>query len=84
MWQSILQGRQVLKEAARWSIGSGQSVEVEGDNWLADGNQARLRPGSSITRVSQLIDTHHRWDEQALRANLTPTSAIAAVQTPIS
>lgn len=84
VWQSILQGRDVLKASGRWSIGSSQIVNIEGDNWLANGSQAKLKEGTTVTKVSELIDQNHNWDKNALRLNLEPTSTIAAIQTPIS
>lgn len=33
-WQSILKGREVLKEAMRWRVGDGTSIWIWTDPWL--------------------------------------------------
>ncbi|XP_025661584.1 uncharacterized protein [Arachis hypogaea] len=34
VWRSILHGRELLRERARWSIGDGSNVSIWKDNWI--------------------------------------------------
>lgn len=48
-WRSILEGRKILMEGARWRTGNRRSVRIDVDPWLPKSN--RFRPiGSSINR----------------------------------
>lgn len=67
VWQSILLGRELLKKAGRWSAGSGESLSITEDNWLANGQQAILNTGANATKVQELLDPFHKWNLDALR-----------------
>lgn len=84
MWQSLLHGRDFLKTSGRWSVGSGNSIHITQDRWLANGDLARLNEGSQVTKVNEIINANHCWNLEAMRTHLHPTTAIASIQTPIS
>jgi hypothetical protein len=42
IWNSLLVGRDIIRENGRWAIGSGKMVNVSSDHWLADGSLAQL------------------------------------------
>ena len=41
-WQSILQGREVLKKGARWCVGNGDDISIWGDVWLPSLDNPRI------------------------------------------
>lgn len=84
VWKSMLQGRELLKKGGRWAIGLGEGIFLTEDNWLVNGQREGLNQNSNITMVSEIIDESHNWDMLALRSHLSPSSAISALQTPIS
>lgn len=65
-------------------MGSGTSIDVTQDRWLANGEIAKVSHDANIIKVSELIDGHHCWNMEALRIHFHPSFAISALQTPIS
>lgn len=84
VWQSLIEGRDFLKSQGRWAIGAGTEIDITQDKWLANGAVVELNPGVQCSKVSELITSDHCWDLNKLRSFLTPASAMAAMQTPIS
>lgn len=84
-WLSVLHSRDTLKSNGRWSVRSGENINITKDLWLASGNKVMVRDdGSVVSRVSELIDLgSHYWNIQALRVNLSFESAVNAYKTPI-
>lgn len=84
VWRSLIHGRSLIMQEARWEIGPGQTVNIVDDNWLASGAKATLLPSASFSKVGDLINSSHEWDLEKLRNNLLPSSAIEALKTLIS
>ena len=59
-WKSIMKGRNVIKWGAKWRIGLGKFVHIEGENWLPNsGHPKVLSPrveGRGVSLVVDLID----------------------------
>lgn len=83
VWKSMVQGRNLLKKAGRWGISSGQEVHITEDNQMASGNSVSLNSHATIQKVSDLISHSNEWNLDVLRHDMSPTSAIEVLQTPI-
>ena len=65
-WKSILHGREVIRQGAKWRVGNGESIKVWEDNWLPSLSHPRIQ-GPLTTemqeaRVSSLINPlTHQW-----------------------
>ena len=59
-WKSIMKGRNVIKQGAKWRIGSGRAIHIWGENWLPNsGHPKVLSPrieGKGVNLVADLID----------------------------
>ena len=59
-WKSIMKGRNVIKQGAKWRIGSGRAIHIWGENWLPNlGHPNVLSPrveGRGVNLVADLID----------------------------
>jgi hypothetical protein len=75
-WRSIAYGLELLKEAIIWRIGSGSSVQIWRDPWIARGPSRTLslkRGRSRLRWVSQLMLPGRReWDVQLIKTLLYP------------
>lgn len=84
VWRGLPCGRELLKKHGRWIIGSGASVDIVDDRWLALGEKALVKEGCNVTTVQELIDHISRsWKINSLGDALLPNSAIEALKTPI-
>ena len=59
-WKSILHGREVIRQGAKWRVGNGESIKVWVDNWLPSLSHPQIQ-GPLIAemqeaRVSSLIN----------------------------
>jgi hypothetical protein len=43
-WRTILFGRDLLKEGARWGVGNGDEIRIQTDNWITGVPPVLLRP----------------------------------------
>ena len=59
-WKSIMKGRNVIKQCAKWRIGLGRAIHIWGENWLPNsGHPKVLSPrieGKGVNLVADLID----------------------------
>ena len=59
-WKSIMKGRNMIKQGAKWRIGSGGAIHIWGENWLPNlGHPKVLSPrveGRGVNLVADLID----------------------------
>lgn len=83
VWKSISQGRELLRASGRWIVGSGQQINITKDMWLGSGEKAYLKDNSTAIVVGDLLDCNKNWDINLLRQNLSSSSAIEAIKTPI-
>ena len=42
-WKSILKGKEVIWQGAKWRVGNGESIKLWGDNWLPSLQNLRLQ-----------------------------------------
>ena len=42
-WKSILNGKEVIWQGAKWRVGNGESIKLWGDNWLPSLQNLRLQ-----------------------------------------
>lgn len=84
VWKSLIHGRKLLKDGGRWSIGTNSSVNITDDSWLSSGNRVIVVANATARIVKDLTDSNNQWDNSLLRNNLSPSSAIDALKTPIA
>ncbi|KAJ1392784.1 Ribonuclease H-like superfamily [Sesbania bispinosa] len=66
-WNSILQGRQLLKDAGLWQIGDGKRISIAEDRWLPNGFLNPIPIQSNGEKIaSLLIEGGTKWDIQKL------------------
>lgn len=56
VWASLIHGRDMVLKSARWSIGSGESILIADDNWLANGKKVENHGINGMTKVVELVD----------------------------
>ena len=65
-WKSIMKGRNVIKQGAKWRIGFDRSVHIWGENWLPNSGHSKVLSlwveGRGASLVADLIDpTIKEW-----------------------
>nr|XP_025703912.1 uncharacterized protein LOC112805796 [Arachis hypogaea] len=84
IWNSLLQGRELIKSKGKWSIGKGSGVKVWGDNWIHGFNEPLKRGGSDNQRVEELLTPSRVWDRAKIQRSFPPVVAQKILQTPVS
>ncbi|XP_075662751.1 uncharacterized protein LOC142632211 [Castanea sativa] len=88
-WRSILKGRDVLLQGARWRVGSGESISVWNDAWLLSLDHPKILsqvvPGFEDAKVSNLINPiSRRWEVDLIRGLFPPEEAEVILSIPLS
>ena len=88
-WQSILKGRDVLLQGARWRVGSGESISVWNDAWLPSTNHPKILsqvvPRFEDAKVSDLINPiSRRWEVDLIRGLFLPEEVELILSIPLS
>jgi len=62
-WQSILLGRESIKDHMRWQVGNGKSIRIRQDRWLKTGIITGPAPNYEPETVDGFISSsQHSWD----------------------
>lgn len=84
VWRSIFHGRDLLKSNGRWTVGTGQNISIEEDQWLTNDKKTTLINDSNLSKVSDIIDPiTHSWNTEVLRQNLNHRAAYEVLKVPI-
>nr|XP_029146216.1 uncharacterized protein LOC114924798 [Arachis hypogaea] len=84
IWRSLLQGRKLLKESAKWSIGDGSKVRIWKDNWIA-GRSGPLNSNSTDdSRVKDLIANGEGWNKRKIESMFSQDICKEILSTPVS
>ena len=88
-WHSILKGREVLWEGARWRVGTGDTIKIWDYPWLPSLEHPRiLSPiidGLQEATVDCLINPITRsWDREILYGYFAPLEAELILKIPLS
>lgn len=89
IWCSLLEGRNLLQEGMRWSVGNGESIDFWKDSWVKDltNNKVESQPPHNCNwvKVADFIDhQNHVWDMGKLRSCITEEEIRAISKIPIS
>lgn len=85
VWASLMHGKEVIVQNARWMVGKGQMIDISRDRWVAGGCYVTKVGNSSWTMVQELMDLSNRcWDVVKIRENFNSVDAFKILQTPIS
>ncbi|XP_072058188.1 uncharacterized protein [Arachis hypogaea] len=84
IWRSLLQGRELLKESAKWSIGNGSKVRIWKDNWIV-GRSGPLNSNSTDdSRVKDLIANGEGWNKRKIESMFSQDICKEILSTPVS
>ncbi|XP_004301407.1 PREDICTED: putative ribonuclease H protein At1g65750-like [Fragaria vesca subsp. vesca] len=84
-WSSLLEGKALVVEGARWLVGIGNSIDIWSDKWILNSEMGFIGPNvpipqSAPTRVSKLIDwDSYRWNLQPV-CGLVPKLDMKAIE----
>lgn len=85
VWASLIHGREIILKSARWVVGSGKSIDIQEDCWLASGDRVVLNENSELKWVSDIIDPVRKcWNVDLLKGHFPPSAAMKIIQTPIA
>lgn len=88
VWQSILQGLNLLKQGIIWRVGDGTNIKIWDDRWIPRGVTRRPmthRGNNLLSRVCDLIyPTSGEWDEGLVQQTFRPGDAREILHIPIS
>lgn len=85
VWASLIHGKEVLMQNARWVVGNGNTIDILNDCWVASGKRLTSGANSELRGVSDIMDSERKiWDVNLIRQNFPPADAIQIVQTPIA
>ncbi|RYR56284.1 hypothetical protein Ahy_A05g022025 [Arachis hypogaea] len=79
-----IQGRQLLKENAKWSIGNGARVSIWKDNWITGRSKPLNSNSTNDFRVKDLIVEGEGWDRRKIESNFPQEICKEILSTPIS
>ncbi|KAH9724450.1 reverse transcriptase domain-containing protein [Citrus sinensis] len=83
---SLLWGRQVLKDGARWRIGRGDMVQVYKSNWIPRPNTFKPFSMPSLwedAKVAELIDARNQWKADLILEHFNKEDAAAIMRIPL-
>ncbi|XP_016192574.1 uncharacterized protein LOC107633463 [Arachis ipaensis] len=84
IWKSILEGRDFLRKKGRWSVGSGEGIDIWEDNWVVGTEKLRRFGETQHKRVSELIREGEGWDLEKIRDIFHGNVLELITRTPIS
>lgn len=56
VWSSILHGRDEVLKSARWAVGNGRDILIQGDSWLASGQVIMQQISSEVSTLHDIIN----------------------------
>lgn len=84
-WASLVHGKEVVLDSARWLVSSGNRIDIRKDKWLALGDAIEINEGSTLRWVKDLIDPVTKTKDIAtIRRNFPVSTAKRILQTPIA
>ncbi|GKB29371.1 reverse transcriptase [Tanacetum coccineum] len=87
LWQSLLQGRDLLLQGIRWQVGNGSDINFWTSKWVPYPEEFYIRtprgPFDTSSRVSDFIDNGY-WDMSKLKAHISNQEAQFISEIPIS
>ncbi|GAU39501.1 hypothetical protein TSUD_68650 [Trifolium subterraneum] len=88
VWRSIWNSKHVVQAGCKWSIGTGENINVWEQNWLKDG-MALSTPSDmefvgNITKVHDLmLNNSKKWDYDKIQSMFDNNTANRIMQTPL-
>lgn len=84
-WKSLLIGREAIANSVRWSIGSGESINIRTDKWLRRGLIGGPANRNDPKKVSELIlPGTQAWNEPLVRNMFDDQTTQEILATPIN
>lgn len=84
VWASLVHGKKMLLQQARWLVGKGEQISITQDVWLASGERVMSNLPRNFQKVSQLIDQSNcSWNIEILRILFDHQTVVKILQTPI-
>lgn len=84
-WASLIHGKEVVLESARWMVSMGDSIEIRNDRCLASGELPVINDGSELAWVREIIDPMTKsWDVPNIQRNFPASTTLQILQIAIS
>ncbi|XP_025679200.1 uncharacterized mitochondrial protein AtMg00310-like [Arachis hypogaea] len=84
VWRSILHGRELLKEKAKWSIGDGSKVSIWKDNWITGRSKLLDANSTDDSKVKNLIKNGEGWNREIIVNKFSQEVCKEILSTPVS
>ncbi|KAL5555671.1 hypothetical protein UlMin_037907 [Ulmus minor] len=85
VWRSILWGRELFLQGARWKIGCGKDTYIYHDRWLPRDGCFKIsspRVLGNFAKVNDIITASGSWDSSLIRCSFHPDEAEAILSLP--
>ncbi|KAL5574815.1 hypothetical protein UlMin_016514 [Ulmus minor] len=85
VWRSILWGRELFLQGARWKIGCGNDTYIYHDRWLPRDGCFKIsspRDLGNFAKVNDIIIASGSWDSSLIRSSFHPDEAEAILSLP--
>lgn len=87
VWRSIWEAKDLLKVGARWSVGTGRTIDVLNQPWLVDDNnpyvKSRLPVLAEATVDAIMQDDRRQWDEDIVTDLFNDRDRVCILQVPL-
>jgi hypothetical protein len=88
VWRSIWSSKSVIKGGSRWSIGTGENINIWDQNWLMEGlsipRPTVLQSFGDISKVQDLIMNNSKsWDFEKIRGIFDNNIVRSIAKTPL-
>lgn len=81
---SLLHGREIILQSAKWRVGNGQTIDICKDKWLESGELILDHPNLPCTKVAELMDESNlSWNIPKIMRYFRPETTIKIIQTPL-
>lgn len=87
-WRGLLWGRELLQTGLGWRVGTGEHINIRGDNWLPGTSNFKLIQPSSVpphyTKMAGLINPNtHSWNKPIIQQICSPIDCERILNIPL-
>jgi hypothetical protein len=88
VWRSIWSSKSVVKGGCKWSIGTGEKIDIWGQNWLKEGLSISTPPimqmSGDVSKVKDIMMTNSKsWDIDKISSMFDNSIVRHIVNTPL-
>lgn len=88
-WSSLLDGKALIVEGARWQVGNGSSIDLWRDSWLTSSKCGYLRPivpvqAHAPSSVADIIDwRNYCWNTDLIKDLISEDDLMEILRIPL-